>query len=74
MRVICINDTWDIKNINNPVFGEITNVIQVLNFFGWSYYHFKEYEGYIYHTENFAPLSEIDETEMIREYTEKAIL
>lgn len=76
MKVICIKKgNWElVKGLfdvdKDPVFGEICTVIEIrknpLNN-GDNYYFL---EGYIagYNINWFAPLSDIDETEMIREY------
>lgn len=88
MKAICINDKWrDGRKINKgsrvPTFGEEVEIIDTItattDMFGKSiipgtYYKLSGFEptaGFI--STHFSPISDIDETEMIREYqTEKA--
>lgn len=77
-KVICINDDWK----NNPVFtryngplpkfGETYKVVQLLESpwnagkFLYILDGFPDWLGFV--VKNFAPVSDIDETEFVREY------
>ncbi len=70
MRVMCINDNW-IEDINchdlpRPKFMDIDEVIDEC----WDrieYYELSRFPNVLFSTNNFIPLSSIDETELIKE-------
>jgi hypothetical protein len=76
MKVMCINDSWIVddhyKDIR-PVFGEIYTVIRTKIFWQAPYYQLGELKkGSWAAASNFATISEISETEFVRDFiTEK---
>lgn len=72
-KVICINDNWQrskyCEDKRGVSFGEVVTVIDDgLNQYLIPSYELLEYRGFWFAQQNFIPLSDIDETEMIREY------
>lgn len=70
MRVMCINDNVEsLRRCKKSilVFGEIYNVIDYTKDEEGEFYELAEDKGYEYRTDAFAPISEIDETELIKE-------
>jgi hypothetical protein len=74
-KVVCINS----KNYRNPLFdgpvpqeGDILTVSWEGIEFGEAYYQFAEYsQEYMYTAWRFAPLSDLDETELVTEEFEE---
>ena len=70
MKVICIDDKWEgvpgyERTGKQPVFGEICTVRELIECNGSYYYTLFEYDPlWEYETSAFAPLSDIDETEL----------
>lgn len=73
MKVICIDDNWEnVKEYEEtsgqPSFGEILTVSESFNEHGGYWYVFKEYDkDDCFEQSGFAPLSNIDETELLKE-------
>lgn len=68
MKVLCIREDWQRKEEGDPCFGDICTVVDQNHFWGTLVYILKEYPhpgGY--EAKAFAPLSEINETNFIRE-------
>lgn len=72
MKVICIDGNWNkggspVLN-EGPKEGEIVTVLNNVDFHGNPCYELQEYRRPpLWEQENFIPISNIDETEMIRE-------
>lgn len=76
MKVICIKvsktNDCGIENLPHPELGETVTVIDNDTKYGDSFYQLSEYSHYKgaavwYLTENFIPVSDIDETELVSE-------
>lgn len=81
MKVICIDDSVLIvsrEGIGIPpdklVYGAVYNVIGVVNSNGKSYYHLEEFPFCCFNVKRFSPLSDIDETELVNQRTEKQLI
>lgn len=77
MNVICLNDHFkDAKgNIpaNQPMVGDIDEVICIVSCpLGHVMYELKRFPNIGWDANQFSPLSEIDETDFVRNYNEKA--
>lgn len=75
MKVLCINDlNWfsDVTNsyVHGPSYGEICKVTGLDKDGGYLLYGYQQYDGY--YPPSFIPLSDIDETELIKERYETA--
>ena len=76
MRVMCVDDNWDkgqfpIKN-GGPKESEVVTVIGSTTCLHGSFYNLSEYPFPTdWEQENFIPLSDIDETELIKERKER---
>lgn len=77
MRVVCIGKEYfgwhpdSIAAVNHIQIGDVVDVIDEGEECG-GWYEFSQYPDLCWYKRNFAPLSEIDETEMERNYkTEK---
>ena len=77
MKVICIDDNGYPDGLipeftdNKVKFGGIYNVIDTVTHSNDVWYELKEDIGFWYWANCFAPLSNIDETEMKRQYSDK---
>jgi len=71
MKVLCILPVKTSSTKEKPIVqvGETYNVKAVYEDSGEDYYELDEHKGYQYHSRLFAPLSDIDETEMTRDYS-----
>lgn len=71
MRVICIDDRFELAFGSDRgcpiVFGETYTVVEAFRLEGVDYYSFEEVWDNYFDQRAFAPVSTIDETEMIRE-------
>lgn len=78
MKVVCINDDWDKGDIpvfnNCPKINDIVTVTETFVMYNKvPVYILKEYPSYLWEQENFAPISEIDETEFERNYNKELV-
>lgn len=71
MKVMCIKDDWNPKDGSEPIFGEIVTASQSTIYSGaysiFEYLLDKNGKSQHFIKEGFIPLSDIDETELIRE-------
>ena len=71
MKVMCIKDDWNHKDGSEPIFGEIVTASQSTMYSGaysiFEYLLDKNGKSQHFIKEAFIPLSDIDETELIRE-------
>lgn len=72
MQVICIDDNWGERDFyspdTSPAFNEKCEVNDIATTDDGTYYGLVEHPDGFYLSNNFAPCSDIDETEMIRDY------
>lgn len=73
MKVMCIDDKHWKKDVPCPKFGEIVTVSNTSNQRNGPAFEFKEYGiGHWYTQKYFAPISDLDETELVtEEFNEK---
>jgi len=81
MKVICINDAddgdSDPRTPIDPVVGDTLFVKDIVVGYGsvtgrpYACYMFQETGNNAYHVKDFAPVSDIDETELIRNYNKE---
>jgi hypothetical protein len=67
MKVMCINEDWKTRENGDPCFGDTCTVVDSFSWGKKSIYRLKEFPhpgGY--QSDAFVPLSDIDETEMVR--------
>jgi hypothetical protein len=70
MKVICIDDVWETIGVCGPapVFGEIVTVFESISDETGDWYKLEEYDpNEVFGQEGFAPLSDIDEIELVKE-------
>jgi hypothetical protein len=78
MRVVCIDDDWygvtgyELPKVN-PKYGEILTVTEAATAHPFPYYCFSEYGENRYEQCGFIPISDIDETQMEREYNKEKV-
>lgn len=72
MKAMCINGQWysltEGRAYDDPKYGEIVTVTDEIKFWNSLWYALEEYPARSFNADGFIPLSEIDETEMVREY------
>lgn len=76
MRVMCINEAWRASDgasqAMRPVFGNTYTVIdQKYTPWGWLGYELAECIDYLYKSDYFIPLSDIDERELLEQRQEQ---
>lgn len=65
---MCINEDWRNPYYGCPSFGDIDEVEYTDTSKGLHYYALARFPKVLHLASHFAPVSDIDETEMVREY------
>lgn len=71
MKVMCISNEWipsaSAALLPTPMFGDIDEVTDSVCYFGGEYYELQRFPDSLFHVKMFAPLSDLDETNLVSE-------